>query len=99
MKEYTIYNMYTDEVIGEVKANSITDAEIKASEKYDISSADIYALTKSEPTKHHMTFHSEEEQKKFEAKLKLDGFKKTADCMWAKIYTKDNFEIVINREW
>ena len=46
MKTYTIYNMNTDEVIGEVKANNVVNAEIKASEKFDIASDEIYALTK-----------------------------------------------------
>lgn len=46
MKNYTIYNMNTDEEIGEVKANSIVDAELKACAKYNVGSLEIYALTK-----------------------------------------------------
>jgi len=45
MKKYNIYNMQTDELIGTVEATSIIKAEIKASENFNISSAEIYALT------------------------------------------------------
>jgi len=43
--------------------------------------------------------YSKEEQREIEAKLKMTGYKKTADCMWVKIYTKGNLEIVVCREW
>ena len=46
MKTYNIYDMQTDELIGEVKASSIVDAEIKASTIFDRYSNEIYALTK-----------------------------------------------------
>ncbi len=31
--------------------------------------------------------------------LKEQGFTKTADCMWTKIYSKENTEYVLIREW
>lgn len=42
---------------------------------------------------------SENEMRFFEAGLKEHGFKKTRDCMWAKIYTKNNIEYVVTREF
>lgn len=49
--------------------------------------------------KKHIIFKDEEMQRVFEAGLKSTGYTKTADCMWAKIYKKDDTEIVIHREW
>ena len=46
MRTYNIYNMQNNELIGEVKASSVTDAEIKASEEFNIGSLELYALTK-----------------------------------------------------
>lgn len=46
MKTYNIYDMQTNELIGEVKAASIIDAEIKASAIFARYSNEIYALTK-----------------------------------------------------
>lgn len=46
MKEYNIYDMQTDELIGEITATSIIQAEIKASEKFDRYTDEIYALSK-----------------------------------------------------
>ena len=45
MKTYYIYNQYTDEYIGELKANSILDAEIKTWETFGIGTDDVYALS------------------------------------------------------
>lgn len=42
---------------------------------------------------------SENEMKFFENGLKQLGYEKTSDCMWAKIYTKDNSEYVVKREY
>lgn len=39
------------------------------------------------------------EQREIEKKLRQTGYTKTSDCMWVKIYTKGNNEIVVNREW
>lgn len=44
-KTYNIYNMQTDELIGQIEATNVISAEIKASEKYDIESEQLYALT------------------------------------------------------
>lgn len=46
MKKYNIYDMQTDEKIGEVEARTVTEAEIIASEKFNRYSNEIYALTK-----------------------------------------------------
>ena len=49
MREYNIYNMQTDEYIGTVKANSINDAEYKASGIFtELGSDELYALTKED---------------------------------------------------
>lgn len=45
MKIYYIYNQYTDEYIGELKANSILDAELKSWEVFGIGADDVYALS------------------------------------------------------
>lgn len=45
MKTYYIYNQYTDEYIGELKASSILDAEIKTWEIFGIGTDDVYALS------------------------------------------------------
>ena len=45
MKTYNIYDMQTDELIGQVKAANVDKAEIIASEKFDRYSNEIYALT------------------------------------------------------
>lgn len=46
MREYNIYNMQTDEVIGTVKAYSVIDAELKAVALYNMGSNELYALSK-----------------------------------------------------
>lgn len=43
--------------------------------------------------------YNKAEQREIENKLKSTGYIKTADCMWVKIYTKGNNEIVVSREW
>lgn len=42
---------------------------------------------------------SENEMRFFEKGLKEQGFTKTSDCMWAKIYTKNHIEYVVIREY
>lgn len=46
MKTYNIYDMQTNELIGEVTANSILEAEYKACGIFNTGANDIYALTK-----------------------------------------------------
>lgn len=46
MKTYNIYDMQTDELIGEVKAYNVDSAELKAVEIFNKGSLEIYALTK-----------------------------------------------------
>lgn len=41
----------------------------------------------------------ENEMRFFEKGLKEQGFAKTSDCMWAKVYTKNNTEYIITREY
>lgn len=43
--------------------------------------------------------NTQEEQREIERKLKETGYTKIADCMWVKIYTKNNNEITVEREW
>ena len=43
--------------------------------------------------------NNESEMRFFEKGLKEQGFTKTSDCMWSKIYRKDNTEYVISREY
>lgn len=43
--------------------------------------------------------NTEAEQRDIEKKLSQTGYTKTSDCMWVKIYTKRNNEIVVSREW
>lgn len=45
MKTYTIYDIQTDEIIGIIKAKNIIDAEVKASEIFNMASDQLYALT------------------------------------------------------
>ena len=42
---------------------------------------------------------SETEEKDHIKKLTETGYKKISDCMWTKIYKKNQNEIVISREW
>lgn len=42
---------------------------------------------------------TETAQRETERKLNETGYVKTSDCMWAKIYTKNNNEIIVIREW
>lgn len=46
MRTYYIYNYQTDEFLGEIKADSIIQAEIKASGIFNIDSENVYAFTK-----------------------------------------------------
>ena len=41
--------------------------------------------------------NNENEMKFFEKGLKEHGFVKTSDCMWVKIYRKNNTEYIIER--
>ena len=43
--------------------------------------------------------NNENELREIERKMKETGYTKTNDCMWAKIYTKGNMEIVVTREF
>lgn len=45
MRKYDIYNQQTDELIGQVEATSVISAEIKASELFNMTSDNVYALT------------------------------------------------------
>ena len=45
MKTFMIFDMQTDEYIGEVLAFSVADAEITASKKFDIPSGELYAIS------------------------------------------------------
>lgn len=42
---------------------------------------------------------SEHEMRSVEKFLKTRGYSKTADCMWYKIYSKDDTDYVLNREY
>lgn len=42
---------------------------------------------------------SEKESRAYERELKNNGFRKTADCMWVKIYEKENLQVVLSREY
>lgn len=42
---------------------------------------------------------NEIEMKFYEKGLKELGFTKTNDCMWVKIYKKENLEYIISREY
>lgn len=46
MKTYIIYDYQTDEIIGEIEAMDILDAERKACKMFNKYSNEIYALTK-----------------------------------------------------
>lgn len=47
MKEYNIFNQYTDELIGTVKARNVDEAERKAAAKFTkYYSNEMYALSK-----------------------------------------------------
>ena len=50
-------------------------------------------------TRTDITTTSYTEQRQVERKLKETGYTKTNGCMWVKIYTKGNNEVVVNREW
>ena len=47
MKTYYIYNQNTDEFIGELKANSVIDTELKAWDVFGhtVGASEVYALT------------------------------------------------------
>ena len=42
---------------------------------------------------------TEKEMRYAERKLIETGYKKTNDCMWVKIYMKNNNEIILTREY
>lgn len=46
MKIYVVFDIQTDEVIGEVEATNVVSAEIKASEVFNRYSDEIYAFSK-----------------------------------------------------
>lgn len=43
--------------------------------------------------------YTEKDMRDTERKLKETGYAKTNDCMWVKIYTKNNNEIVLIKEY
>lgn len=43
--------------------------------------------------------NNENEQRTTIEKLTSTGYTKTSDCMWAKVFTKGNLEVVVTREW
>lgn len=45
MRTYYIYNQYTDEYIGEIKAKNILDAELSAWKVFGVGGEDVYALS------------------------------------------------------
>lgn len=47
--------------------------------------------------KTNITVSSEKEEKEIIKKLILTGYKKTSDCMWAKVFEKPNLMIIIER--
>ena len=46
-----------------------------------------------------MKANNENEMRFFENGLKNQGFTKVSDCMWAKVYEKENMQYVIEREY
>lgn len=42
---------------------------------------------------------NEKEMRAYEREFKNNGFKKTSDCMWVKIYEKENMQAVLSREY
>lgn len=42
---------------------------------------------------------NKKEEQAYERELKDNGFRKTADCMWVKIYEKENIQVVLSREY
>jgi hypothetical protein len=48
MKRYNIYDMQTNEIIGQVTASNVDAAEYKACEIFNKGSLEIYALTSTE---------------------------------------------------
>lgn len=43
--------------------------------------------------------YTENEQREIERKLRETGYRKTADCMWAKVYNNGNLEVIVSREF
>ena len=43
--------------------------------------------------------NTEIEMREIETKLKQTGYMKISDCMWAKIYEKNNNMIIVEREF
>ena len=42
---------------------------------------------------------SEKEGRVYERELKNNGFRKASDCMWVKIYEKENLQVSVLREY
>lgn len=42
---------------------------------------------------------NKKEEQAYEKEIKGNGFRKTADCMWGKIYEKENAQVVLSREY
>ena len=54
---------------------------------------------KNEVIKHVINCYEEIDMKEEEENLKRYGYVKTSDCMWTKIYKKNNVTVVLNREY
>ena len=77
-------DLYRERV--EYKGIPINKAQAQAGREYNMTRTELNAYTA-------------QEMREIESKLKNTGYKKTADCMWVKIYVKGNLEVVISREW
>ena len=44
-------------------------------------------------------FYTEKDMYNKEKELKQNGYKKIAECMWVKIYKKEDIEISLSREY
>ena len=54
---------------------------------------------KNEVIKHVINCYEEIDMKEEEENLKRYDYVKTSDCMWTKIYKKNNVTVVLNREY
>lgn len=46
-----------------------------------------------------LNIYTEKDMNYNESQLKRYGYKKVSDCMWAKIYSKADNEVTLNREY
>lgn len=54
---------------------------------------------KEQLIEHNINCYEEQDMIDEEETLKKYGYAKTADCMWAKTYKKNNVTVVLKREW